>query len=176
MKFKELIEEVEWLNVKPTLFSLYPEQKKSISGYEQVFQKLKLMPANESLLTINVVNVIDDFDGTEYADVSAYNCNSMDNPEEQTESFAIEFTPWNEWLGMQIDEISLKEFDKLEIIAHCLYDMTFYGYNEDHIQAELVEIQNSVEELENMTDEEKKTQLKSWEELKRELDIDTLGQ
>ncbi|MBN1118610.1 MAG: hypothetical protein JXA77_15470 [Bacteroidales bacterium] len=171
MKLKEVIEETEWHDVEPALLRLYPEQKKNISGFEQVFNKLKQMPANESSITIKVMNVLDDFDCIEYADVSGYYSKSINNPEKQTQSLAIDFTPWNEWLGMEIDQISLEEFDKFELIAHCLYEMTFYGFNEDDIQAELVQIQKSVEELENMTEEEKQTQLKTWDELKRELDI-----
>ncbi len=114
------------------------------------------MPAKESNISILVSNEVDDFDNTEYVNVSGYYTNPKDNTGEHTMSLAIEFTPWNEWLGMDVSPESLSEFNELEIIAHCLYEMTFVGYGEEEIQAELDKINESAEEIKNMTDEEKK--------------------
>lgn len=61
---------------------------------------------------------------------------------------------------MDIDPNTLKTFSKLEIISHCLYEMTFIGFEEEEIQAEMDRINDTVEEIKNMTDEEKKEKLK----------------
>lgn len=87
-----------------------------------------------------------------------------------TISYALDFTPWEEWLGMDIDKESLQAFPETEIISHCLYEMTFYGFTQKKIQKEWKKIEKSVEELENMTEDEKQKQLKSWEDLKKEWD------
>jgi hypothetical protein len=50
--------------------------------------------------------------------------------------------------------------------------MTFYGFTQEKIQKEWKKIEKSVEDLENMTEEEKKKHIKSWEDLKKELDIE----
>ncbi len=86
------------------------------------------------------------------------------------ESYAIEFVPWKEWLGMTINKDTLVEFNELEIISHCLYEMTFVGYNEEEIQEQFSAINDSMEEYKNMTDEEKKMNTKSLDDLLKEGD------
>lgn len=76
-------------------------------------------------------------DNAEYVNVSGRYNNPEDNTNGHTNSLAIEFTAWNEWQGMDIDKKSLQNFSELEIIAHCLYEMTFVGFEEEEIQAEI---------------------------------------
>jgi hypothetical protein len=40
-------------------------------------------------------------------------------------------------VGIETQPKTLSDFNELEIIAHCLYEMTFGGYEEKEIQAEL---------------------------------------
>ena len=40
-------------------------------------------------------------------------------------SYGIEFTPWEEWLGMTIEPASLEAFDEVAILAHCLWERTW---------------------------------------------------
>ncbi|MCF6349362.1 MAG: hypothetical protein L3J20_13895, partial [Flavobacteriaceae bacterium] len=144
MKFLDLIKNNNWLRVKMTLLNLYPNEEKSISGYEDVYEKLFYLSPVSNDLTIQVKNEIDDFDKEEYVDVSGY----YKNPKTEEEKFsqAIEFTAWNKWLGMDIDKNSLLNFSELEIIAHCIYEMTFMGFEEEGIQEELNNLEDSVDE------------------------------
>ncbi|MDP3643097.1 MAG: hypothetical protein Q8S54_07895 [Bacteroidota bacterium] len=66
----------------------------------------------------------------------------------------------------------IKDFTELELISHCLYEMTFFGFDQEKIQKEMDEIEKEVDEIKNMTEEEKKTKLKSWDDLKKELNMD----
>jgi len=50
------------------------------------------------------------------------------------ESYAIEFRPWAEWLDMDIDEETLSNYLESEIIVHCIWEMTFCGYDNDDVQ------------------------------------------
>ena len=63
-----------------------------------------------------------------------------------------------------------KNFSDLEIIAHCLYEMTFIDYDEDVIQQQLKSLTDTVEEYKKLTDEERKQKTISFEEFKRRLD------
>ncbi|NLO51569.1 MAG: hypothetical protein GX103_10490, partial [Bacteroidales bacterium] len=76
------------------------------------------------------------------------------------------------WLGMEISQESLQHFSELEIISHCLYEMTFVGFEEEEIQKELNSLEKSIEEYKNMTDEEKKANTISLEELLKDLEND----
>ncbi len=168
MKFREIIRSNNWLSIESVLLKLYPDEKKNISGYEDVFNKLRVLQSKESDISILVSCEIDDFDQTNYINVSGYYNHSSKNVDELTISLALEFTPWCEWLGMDIDQKSLMTFNELEIISYCLYEMTFAGFEEEEIQAEMDRINYSVEEIKNMTEEEKRNNLKSWNDLKKE--------
>ncbi len=170
MIFKELIASNTWLSIETILLKLYPDEVKNLSGYQEVFEKLLLMNAEDSTLEIVVEHQKDDFDGEEYVNVSG----SYKHPKTEEEKFsqAIEFTPWIEWLGMEISKESLLNFSELEIIAHCLFEMTFVGFEEEDIQDELNKMEKSIEEYKNMTDEEKEANTTSLEDLLKDMDDD----
>ena len=88
-----------------------------------------------------------------------------------SESYAIEFKPWDEWLGMTIAEQTLKEFSEPQILAHCLYEMTFVGFNQEEIQKRFEEIFILTEEIKAITNEEREGKLIPWERIKKELGI-----
>jgi N12 class adenine-specific DNA methylase len=71
---------------------------------------------------------------------------------------------------MSIDQGALKEFSQLEIISHCLYEMTFMGFDEEEIQEQIAEFEKTIEDLKNMTEEEKRANTKSLDDLLKELD------
>lgn len=170
MKLKELIQSNSWLSVATILLQLYPDEEKNISGYQKVFEKLLFLHPEDSEIIIVVAHQEDDFDGEEYVDVSGKYANPKNEEEEFSQ--AIEFTPWNKWLGMEISPESLLHFSELEIISHCLYEMTFVGFEEEEIQEELNSMEKSIEDYKNMTDEEKKANTTSLEELMRNLEND----
>ena len=41
MKFGEIIKSNTWLSVEMVMLKLYPDEKMNISGYEEVYGKLK---------------------------------------------------------------------------------------------------------------------------------------
>ena len=170
MILKELIQSNSWLSVSAILLQLYPDEEKNISGYEKVYEELMFMLPEDSELLIVVAHQKDDFDGAEYVAVSG----KYANPQNENEEFsqAIEFTPWNQWLGMEISPESLLQFSELEIISHCLFEMTFAGFDEEHIQEELHSIEKSIEDYNNMTDEEKEANTTSLDQLLKDLEND----
>jgi hypothetical protein len=168
MTFKKLIQSNSWLSIETILLELYPDEEKNISGYQDVFEKLLYMNAEDSAIEIVVAQQKDDFDGEEYVDVSG----NYKHPKNEEEKFsqAIEFTAWSKWLGMDISEESLLHFSELEIISHCLYEMTFVGFEEEEIQEEFNTIENSIEDYKNMTNEEKDANTTSLEDLLKDFE------
>ncbi len=167
MKFLEILKSNHWLSVCIILLELYPDQAKMIDEYERVFGKLKEIEPIESGIQIVLKNHTSDVDDSEsYVEVSGLDLSDT------THGLALDFTPWNKWLGMDLSQETIENFTELEIIAHCLWEMTFVGFDEVYIQNELIGLQKSIDEYENMTDEEKKRSYKSIDELFKELDID----
>ena len=56
-------------------------------------------------------------------------------------SYGIELTDWAEWLGMEIEPETLSRYAEADIIVHCVWEMTFFGYSQ-------ADIEKTVEELE----------------------------
>jgi len=55
------------------------------------------------------------------------------NPHEN-ENFGIEITPWKEVLGWSINPDSLASFDREVLTAAVLWEITWFGYDEETIQ------------------------------------------
>ncbi len=170
MTLNELLQSNSWLSIETILLKLYPGEEENRNSYQDVFEELLYRNPEDSEIEIVVAHQIDDFDGEEYVDVSG----SYRNPksEEEELSQALEFTPWNQWLGMEISQESLESFTELEIIAHCLFEMTFVGFEEEVIQEEMKSIQKSIEDYKNMSDEEKEENTMSLEDLFKDKDLD----
>lgn len=58
----------------------------------------------------------------------------------------------------------------LEVIVHCLYEMTFISFDQEKIQAELDDLKRTVDEYEKMSPEERKANTTSLDDFLKELD------
>ncbi len=173
MTFVELIKSNAWLSVKMMLTKLHPDQEEFMDDYQRVFNQLQILSPLPSSVTIDIELVNDTYDNTYYVDVSGYYTNPADKINENTNSLAIEYTSWNEWLSMPIDENSLKNFSELEIIAHCLNEMTYAGFEQEDIQSEMDRIKEIKDEYNSLTPEEKKKRTISLDDLKAKYDEDS---
>jgi len=117
---QDLISRNAWLHVDHRLMEIYPDS--DADSYEGVFNQLCVKPAKPSkiIITLSVVDEEVNVDGVENG-----------------ETRALDFTPWSSWLGMEIDKDNLAKFDETDIIVHCLWEMTFIGFDESKIQHEL---------------------------------------
>ncbi len=166
MTLVELIKSHAWLSIQLTLQILFPDQEEYMEDYEKMFNELQVTPSKASNITIDVELIHDSYDDTQYVDVSGYYTNPADRTDEFSNSLAIEFTPWNEWLAMPIDEKSLKNFSELEIIAHCLNEMSYSGFEQEEIQEELSRIKEIKEDYDSLTPDEKTQRTYTLDEVK----------
>jgi hypothetical protein len=174
MKLNELIKSNHWLSVEHTLLKLYPDQKKMLSEYKEVFEKLKkIEPKKYKELEI-VFTEYDSESDTEnfnetYIDVSGRKKNT--DPNLNSDSYALEFLEWDKWLGMEIANETIKKFSELEIITHCLFEMTFVDYDDEAIQLQFKLLNATVEKYKNLPEIEKKQKTISLDEFKQKLDL-----
>jgi hypothetical protein len=124
MTLKQIIKDYIWLNIKPKMLELYPDEEENgnLALYEEVLEKLRFMAPVSSDIMLNITWQQDDFDDEKYVDVSGNDLNPDTTLPIITDACAIEFTPWNKWLGMEITENTLKDFSELEILCHSLYE------------------------------------------------------
>ena len=67
---------------------------------------------------------------------------------------------------MPIDEKSLEEFSELELIAYCLDEITFIGFEQEDIQAEMDKLKKISDEYSKLTPEEKAKRTYTIDEVK----------
>jgi hypothetical protein len=156
MKFKELIDKYDWDEVRSAFLQLYPDQEENIEGYKQVFSELRTIKPVETKMRIVIEDVFDEYDKGYHVHVSGKDgtLNKESNPEHfkddelgnQEVSYGIEFTDWGEWLAMEIDHESLARYSELDIIAHCLWEMTFYGFTREKIKKQLTQLEKELAE------------------------------
>lgn len=173
MKLGDLIKNSSWLSVEIVFSRLFPDQITYLDDYRTVYDELKVLKPKDTNISIITETVIDDFDNEEYVSVSGYD--SSKTPElkdEITESLALEFTSWSEWLDMTIDNDSINHFSPYEIICYCLHEMTLVSFNQEDIKNELDRIKQAANDYKNMTEEEKNNNSISLEDLMNKLNLD----
>ena len=143
VRLYDIIMSVEFDNVFPYIYKWYHDQERSRNGYEIVFNKLRSMAPKRHQLNDLYIN-IEKFeeDGREVSNVTGIDIIKNDGCH-----YAIEFVPWVDWVSMFITQETLNTMSYEEIVAGCLYEMTFFGFNEDEIKEEENKMVKSIEEF-----------------------------
>ena len=71
--------------------------------------------------------------------------------------YALDYDPWENWLGMEIDADTRKRFTDAEIIAACLWEMTFFAFDPTAPLRALERMKRTMDEIDDM----------SWEMLEK---------
>lgn len=140
--FSELLGQVNFDDVFKELTRWFNDQEKNESGYRNVFfTLLDKTPRRHKLddLFINIEKVKEE-DST-WLDVSGVHVAKKDKV-----TYGIEFEPWDEWISMYVTQHTLDTLTKEEIVAACLYEMTFFGFTDSKVQSERDRLIESVEE------------------------------
>ena len=114
------------------LYGDYCDSEKSIKDFEKVFLNLKSLKAQDldevkMLLLIKSIEEEDE-EIPDWHDVSGFD-------ETEKMLYSLVDTRWEKWLGIKIHPDTLQNYDPKDIIIHCLWEMTFYGYTQEIIQA-----------------------------------------
>ena len=98
--------------------------------YFSMIEKLKAMePTHNCDLRILVVKQDDYLFGEEYMDV-------LGKTPGDPERYAMDFTPWSDWLGCPVVEKSVRTFGPVVFLAEVLHEMSFISFDEKNIKAE----------------------------------------
>jgi len=159
MKVKELIESIDVLKFIDAMERLYydkpeeqipPMTKKSVentlAGYVSVLDELKGIEPVHADISVSVKYVPEstwEFDGESFVDEPFWSISGHKPGDPQ--SWAIEFNPWEEWLGMEIIAPETPMSNE-ELAAHIVWEMTFCGFTNDDVKAKNKEIFDAVEE------------------------------
>lgn len=180
--FFELVHDTEWDTVIGPLRDIIMKSDKcgpddfTLAPFEGVFNELRRLKPEPSDGILHIEHYHEEHDMSEYpgyADpetgdkvwVEDYEDVFAVYPSEhQAEHYALEFTPWEQWLGLELDRLTLDTYAPGQVLAYCLWEMTFYGFTQTEVQAKL---ESLVDAKERMCLGQEKTY--SWEEVKAKL-------
>ncbi len=146
MTLKSLMKNVKHEQILDELLLTYPECITEKHLYEEVLTYLNQVeekPFDEFVIAIALIDPsMDDgyeadIDEEAYLSISGYS-------EKEDLHFALGFTRWEEWVNAKIDIQDGLEVNPAELVAICLYEMTFYGFNQEDIKAELETFESSM--------------------------------
>lgn len=128
MKLKDLINKYEWDDICYIFVQLYGGSRKKVdTAYKtKVFDVLKKLKPIKNKWSIIIEDCYDEEEKEHYSHVTGRHPDK-----DKGEQYSLCMTDWAEWLGMSISYKALRKYSKLEIIVHCLWEMTYCGYQED---------------------------------------------
>lgn len=189
MTLADLVGTSGWAEVRATVLRIFPDAREHLEGYRRVFfELLRIAPRSNPMRIVIRTTFREGLDDEPFQEVVGRNGalnrdledfehwgHARDSAVALTETdFGLSLRPWEEWLGMHIDADTLHQFAEPEIIAHCLWDMTFHGFTQAEISEERKELERRVAMLDAMTEEEKERYLipaeQVFEELRSELE------
>jgi hypothetical protein len=129
MILKDLIKEIPFEEVKKRLNVLYPNSKRNIKGYENVYKLLlkKRPRKSTTIISLEWVEKEKDSDDGGYWDVHGR------EPNDDTR-WALDLSTFSQWSGFTVGpELPLRK-DKVTLLCHILWEMTFHGYSDKEIR------------------------------------------
>lgn len=137
-----LLREVKFEDVFERLCTYFSGQRESKEGYESVFNTLLKKKCKKHRLNDLFINVTlyKEDDGRKYLDVDGVDFKKPDI------RYGIEFCKWSDWVSMFITNETLNSLSKEDIVAGCLYEMTFFGFTESGVMEEKNKMEKGIEE------------------------------
>lgn len=114
-----------------------PKQVNLLDQYFKMVKQLQKLKPVASSKQILIRKKIGEEENTLFYDVCGIIANTETDPlseDKQGEFWAIEFTDWSIWLGMQIATETMNSFSEIEIMVHCMDEMTFCGFSQAKIK------------------------------------------
>lgn len=142
-------------------------------GFSDIYRHLKKLKPTKSDVILSIAFVDTEVDGSKLPAEDCY-YEVMGHREGDEELCSCSLCPWTEWLAMEINPVTLQEYSPAIILAHCIFDMTFYGTTPKEVQAVADELQRRSAEIDTWIAEgtlDKHTV--PLEELVREFDINS---
>jgi hypothetical protein len=147
MKFYEMVENCKWENVQPVILTICrsrgpqkyvdqseSEKEKEYDCFEDAFNRLKNTKPVESDTKITIDKFFDD-------DERCIDVSCICKGDKHRCAFCY---PWDESLGMEIVLENDLTLSQEEIVANCLWEMTFWGFSweeiTDHFSSSLSQI------------------------------------
>jgi hypothetical protein len=106
--------------------------------YDKVWKDIKALPTSDPDGLCLSLGQRNEAEAT-FIDVLLYN-------EKEDETFALDFFPWSELIDMKIKRDEPLGLTDDEVLAHILWEITFWGYTESEVKKQKSITENSSKE------------------------------
>jgi hypothetical protein len=137
----DLVRKVEMAEVVEGIARFYDQRETpwlpdAVSDVLTQLRRLTPDPAGSQYeLHIELTPPIDP-DDQPFWDVS---CTKRGDPER----YGLDLEPWEKWLAIRVPDSLLEKMTPAEIVAHCVWEMTFYGFTQEKIAEFRTELERS---------------------------------
>lgn len=139
MTTREILKLVKWDDVEKALKYHYPEDQ---NDYRPVFLQLKskvFEKVKDNYFLVICIGRIDD----EFGADESYHVSLL----EDEETWSASFVPWKEIVNIPLSENTLRSNTYAEIVAHIIWEITFYG-NEEEMNEKKEELMDRAKKFE----------------------------
>ncbi len=144
MTLYELYRETEFEDLWQVLQQAYELPDKAMSAYRNAYDELcALSPtASKKTGTLVVAKLLDTIEENAYVfDVF------VKHPGDE-ERYALSLSPWEEWIAYPVHGKSVELYGAAAVLAHILYDMTFWGYSQKDYNKKCAEVHEDLHQAE----------------------------
>lgn len=132
MTLKDMIMRTSFNKVSPEVRRLLhgysiPYTPRLLNRYSRAFERLRNMEPEPNVMKLYVMH--HNING--FYDEDTLKIIRKDNPDAWEGAYSVAGTPWKEILGMEIDARSEERLSLDAIVANCLYEMLFMGFEEE---------------------------------------------
>ena len=167
MNLKYLLETYDKYVIANHMQEVYPkESKENLIGYIDVIEQLMETEHVPNDMIVHIRYMDKDFDGSDLPKDQCYHDLYGIKPNDDNH-WALDFHPWGEFLKSEMD-IDTTIYDDLDIICHCLWEMTFYGWTDADMLGVVADLNRRVEDIKS--GKEKDITFTSVEDMKAHFD------
>ncbi len=144
MTLQELVRSIPYVDIANALISQELAHPCDIEAYHEVYDTIYDITPTKSDTYVDVSWCEPDEIDIGFCISQPYvNVVGID---EEGKIWGTSFQPWSDWAGV---EVRSEKLSKAEVIAHCLWEMTFSGFTEEKVQEEACCLTEMLEDIES---------------------------
>lgn len=105
-------------------------------------------------------------------EISYYRVHGYDSKNPEIPSWALDLTPWEEWLSLNVDDTALEKYSVAQVLAHIYWEITFHGWTQDQQKSVIEDLNWSKQEIEEAIKTGDMSNFMTLEELMEQLDTE----
>ena len=138
----QLLAQVEWLEIKAALCNLMGVEPAAMPSHQKVYEHILGLPACPSGFTFVIARGEDGGNNSPVEVSARWTRPVSEAPAEIRQAlldegpdtcFGFELEPWENWLGLLVDQDTRQVFSPAEIVAACLWEMSYVAFDEETI-------------------------------------------